>query len=57
MGIMTKHLITTAIPYMNGAPHVGHALEMVLTDVIVRGRRLIGDDVFFRMLTTDMQWK
>ncbi len=44
---MTKHLITTAIPYMNGAPHVGHAFEMVLTDVIVRGRRLIGDDVFF----------
>ncbi|MFA6080025.1 MAG: methionine--tRNA ligase [Candidatus Gracilibacteria bacterium] len=44
---MTKHLITTAIPYMNGAPHVGHAFEMVLTDVIVRGRRLIGDDIFF----------
>lgn len=41
MGTMTKHLITTAIPYMNGAPHVGHAFEMVLTDVIVRGRRLI----------------
>ncbi len=44
---MTKHLITTAIPYMNGAPHVGHAFEMVLTDVIVRGRRLIGDNIFF----------
>jgi len=44
---MTKHLITTAIPYMNGAPHVGHAFEMVLTDVIVRGRRLIWDDIFF----------
>jgi len=42
-----KHLITTAIPYMNGAPHVGHAFEMVLTDVIVRGRRLIWDDIFF----------
>jgi len=42
-----KKLITTAIPYMNGAPHVGHAFEMVLTDVIVRGRRLIWDDIFF----------
>lgn len=42
-----KKLITTAIPYMNGAPHVGHALEMILTDVIVRGRRLFWEDIFF----------
>jgi methionyl-tRNA synthetase len=44
---MNKHLITTAIPYMNGAPHAGHALEMIITDVIVRGRRLLGEDIFF----------
>jgi len=42
-----KQLITTAIPYMNGAPHVGHALEMVLTDVIARWRRLLWEDIFF----------
>lgn len=42
-----KKLITTAIPYMNGVPHIGHALEVILTDVIVRGHRLLGEDVFF----------
>ncbi len=42
-----KKLITTAIPYMNGVPHIGHALEIILTDVIVRGYRLLGEDVFF----------
>lgn len=46
---MQKKLITTAIPYMNGAPHIGHALEVILTDVIARGHRLIDgkDSVFF----------
>lgn len=32
---------------MNGVPHIGHALEVILTDVIVRGHRLLGEDVFF----------
>lgn len=46
---MQKKLITTAIPYMNGVPHIGHALEVILTDVIARGHRLIDgkDSVFF----------
>lgn len=44
---MQKKLITTAIPYMNGVPHIGHALEVILTDVIVRGHRLLGEDIFF----------
>ena len=46
---MQKKLITTAIPYMNGVPHIGHALEIILTDVIARGHRLIDgkDSVFF----------
>ncbi|MES2475197.1 MAG: methionine--tRNA ligase [Verrucomicrobiota bacterium] len=39
--------ITTAIDYTNGSPHIGHAYEKVLTDVISRYRRLRGDDVFF----------
>ncbi|MBK1790549.1 methionine--tRNA ligase [Persicirhabdus sediminis] len=38
---------TTAIDYTNGAPHIGHAYEKVLTDVICRYRRLAGDEVFF----------
>jgi methionyl-tRNA synthetase len=44
---MSKKLITTAIPYMNGVPHIGHALEIILTDVIARGYRLLGEEVFF----------
>lgn len=32
---------------MNGVPHIGHALEAILTDVIVRGHRLLGEGIFF----------
>ncbi len=44
---MSKFYITTAIDYANGTPHLGHAYEKVLTDVIARYRRLMGDDVYF----------
>lgn len=33
---MKKFYITTAIPYVNAAPHIGHALEFVQADVISR---------------------
>src|SRR5213595_1007759 len=39
--------ITTAIDYTNSPPHVGHAYEKVLADVIARYHRLKGDSVFF----------
>ncbi len=39
--------ITTAIDYVNGQPHLGHAYEKVITDVITRARRSLGQDVFF----------
>jgi methionyl-tRNA synthetase len=39
--------LTTAIDYTNGAPHIGHAYEKVLADVITRYRRLRGDETFF----------
>ncbi|HEY1792207.1 MAG TPA: methionine--tRNA ligase [Opitutaceae bacterium] len=44
---MADFYITTAIDYVNGSPHVGHAYEKVLTDVIARFRRLEGDRVHF----------
>lgn len=44
---MKQFYITTAIDYANGAPHIGHAYEKVLTDVIARHRRLKGDTVSF----------
>ncbi len=39
--------ITTAIDYTNAPPHVGHAYEKILADVIARDRRLRGEDVVF----------
>jgi len=39
--------ITTAIDYTNSPPHVGHAYEKVLADVIARYHRLKGESVFF----------
>jgi len=39
--------ITTAISYPNGEPHIGHAYELIATDVIARFHRLDGRDVFF----------
>lgn len=39
--------ITTAISYVNGAPHLGHAYEVILTDVMARFKRLDGYDVYF----------
>src|SRR6266542_7012842 len=39
--------ITTAIDYTNSPPHIGHAYEKVLADVIARYHRLRGDKVFF----------
>lgn len=42
---MTKRYITTAIPYMNGAPHIGHAMDYCLADVCARYYKLKGDEV------------
>jgi methionyl-tRNA synthetase len=39
--------ITTAIDYTNGAPHIGHAYEKILADVIARYHRLKGEEVCF----------
>jgi methionyl-tRNA synthetase len=44
---MKSFYITTAIDYVNGSPHLGHAYEKVLTDVIARFRRMMGDQVHF----------
>ncbi len=44
-----KFFITTAIDYVNSAPHVGTSYEKILADVTARWRRLKGDDVFFLM--------
>jgi methionyl-tRNA synthetase len=46
--IMSKQFyITTAIDYVNGQPHLGHAYEKIVADVIARSRRSLGQEVFF----------
>ncbi|MBI3630911.1 MAG: class I tRNA ligase family protein, partial [Candidatus Sungbacteria bacterium] len=42
-----KFYITTAIDYVNGKPHIGHALEKIQADVLARYHRLKGDEVWF----------
>jgi len=42
-----KFYITTTIPYINAAPHVGHALEYVQADVLARHHRQLSEDVLF----------
>src|ERR1700744_3130637 len=39
--------ITTALAYVNGVPHLGHAYEEITTDVLARHMRQRGEDVFF----------
>jgi methionyl-tRNA synthetase len=46
--IMSKRFyITTAIDYVNGQPHLGHAYEKIVADVIARAHRSLGQEVFF----------
>jgi methionyl-tRNA synthetase len=50
---MGRYFVTTAIPYVNGQPHVGHALELVETDVIARYLRQRGHEVRSQTGTDD----
>jgi methionyl-tRNA synthetase len=42
-----KYYVTTSIPYVNGEPHLGHALEFLQADVLARYARSQGADVIF----------
>ena len=42
-----KLLVTSALPYANGSIHLGHLVEYIQTDVYVRYRKSIGDDVTY----------
>ena len=46
-GMSQRFYISTAIPYANGAPHIGHAYERIATDAIQRFMQLDGRDVLF----------
>ncbi len=42
-----KFYLTTAISYPNGAPHIGHAYEIIASDAVARFKRIDGFDVYF----------
>lgn len=44
---MSNYYITMAIPYVNGEPHLGHAMEFVMADVLARRARQQGETVIF----------
>jgi methionyl-tRNA synthetase len=51
---MSKKLyITTAIPYVNGTPHIGHALDYTLADIWSRYQNQNGHDVRFQVGTDE----
>lgn len=48
-----KLYITTAIPYVNGSPHIGNALDYLLADIWARYQRQNGHDVRFQVGTDE----
>lgn len=52
--VMAKNLyITTAIPYVNGTPHIGNALDYLFADIWARYERQNGRDVRFQVGTDE----
>jgi len=41
-----KYYVTTAIDYINGDPHLGHAYEKIGADVLVRYKRMAGHEAW-----------
>ena len=48
-----KLYITTAIPYVNGTPHIGNALDYLIADIWARYQRQNGKDVRFQVGTDE----
>jgi methionyl-tRNA synthetase len=42
-----KILVTSALPYANGAIHLGHMMEAIQTDIWVRLQKLLGHDCVY----------
>lgn len=47
MVFVKKKYITTAIPYTNAEPHIGHAMDYLLADVWFRYQKQQGNEVLF----------
>ncbi len=51
--IKKNFYITTTLPYVNAAPHIGFALEIVQADAIARWKKIQGYDVVFNTGTDE----
>lgn len=48
-----NYYVTSSIPYVNGEPHIGHAMEYVMADVLARAARQRGETVLFSIGTDE----
>jgi methionyl-tRNA synthetase len=48
-----KLYIATAIPYVNGPPHIGHAMDYLLADIWTRYQKQNGHEVRFQVGTDE----
>ncbi|MDQ3065122.1 MAG: methionine--tRNA ligase [bacterium] len=44
---MANFYVTTSIPYVNGEPHLGHAMEFIIADALARYSRAQGADTLY----------
>lgn len=51
--VQKKLYITTAIPYVNGTPHIGNALDYLLADIWTRYQKQNGHEVRFQVGTDE----
>jgi len=47
MSAKRKILVTSALPYVNGSPHMGHLVEYLQTDIWVRFQKLRGHNCIY----------
>jgi len=50
---MDNYYVTTSIPYVNGEPHLGHAMEFVMGDVLARYARGQSKNTLFSIGTDE----
>ncbi len=48
-----KVYLTTTLPYVNAAPHLGHALEFVQADIYARYQKILGNEVLLNTGTDE----
>ncbi len=47
MSTKNTFYITTAIDYVNAEPHIGHAYQKIIADILARWHKILGQEVFF----------